>query len=184
MKNFPKLETQRLILDKLKLEDAALITSYMSEKEMSEHTLTIPNPYLEKHAIGWIENSYMKFEKGTAFVFGIRIKETNTLVGAIDFNIDQHNQRAVFGYWIAKDFWNKGYMTEALKAVISFGFNDLKLNKIFANHLVENIASGLVMQKAGMKLEGEFKEHHKVDGVFRDMRQYGIIRSEFEKIIV
>lgn len=182
MNNFPKIETERLVLNKLKLEYVPLITSYMSHKEMSEHTLTIPNPYHEKHATEWIERSFEKYKKGYGFVFGIFLKDNKTLIGAIDLNIDQKNQRAVFGYWIATNFWNNGYMTEALKAIISFGFNNLQLNKIYANHLVENVASGFVMQKAGMILEGEFKEHHKVNGVFRDMRQYRILKSEFEGI--
>ena len=63
------------------------------------------------------------------------------------------------GYWIAEKFWNQGLATEAVKALLKYGLNNLQLNKILATHLAENLSSGKVMIKNKMIKEGELKEH-------------------------
>ena len=64
---------------------------------------------------------------------------------------DKANQKAEIGYWLGKEFWNKGYVTEAMAEVLAFGFKVLNLNKMFANFFPHNPASGRVMEKSGMR---------------------------------
>ena len=85
-------------------------------------------------------------------------------------------KNANFGYWIASPFWNKGYMTECLKAVNNFGFKELNISKIHAQHMIDNKASGKVMQKAGMIQEGT-RELIVKDGSKRVLVQYGAIKN-------
>jgi len=156
MNNFPKIETERLFLDKLKLEDVPLITKYASNRKISKYYLNIPYPITEADTLRWISHSYESFEKDGNFIFGIYLKSTQEFIGSISLVIVAIHKKAILGYWVAVSFWNKGYATEATRAIIDFGFKNLRLNKICATHSIKNDASGKVMQKAGMIKEGTF----------------------------
>jgi len=82
------------------------------------------------------------------------------------------------GYWIAIPYWNNGYVTEAAKAIIEFGFKELNFNKIFATYFPHNPASGKVMEKIGMKKEALLKQHLKKDGRYYDIPLYAIFRTD------
>ncbi|RNL90322.1 N-acetyltransferase [Sinomicrobium pectinilyticum] len=180
-KVFPRLETERLILGKIKEADISVIVKYAGNKKIAENTLNIPHPYTKEDAKFWVRNSNKGFENGTQFTFGIRIKPTNEFIGGIGLKIEPKFDRAEMGYWIAEKFWNNGFATEAVKAVLAYGFNGLKLNKILATHLVENSASGKVMIKNRMIKEGELKEHTKKNGVYQSLIQFRLTRTEFNQ---
>ena len=82
------------------------------------------------------------------------------------------------GYWIGVPYWNKGYCSEAAKALIGYGFDELGLNRVFAEHMVRNPASGRVMEKAGMTYEGTLRQHVKKWDRYEDLKVYGILRTE------
>lgn len=84
------------------------------------------------------------------------------------------------GYWIGKPFWGKGYITEALKAVLAFGFDKLQLNRIEAHHLDFNEASGAVLMKVGMRHEGILRKHVKKNGEFYDIVLFGLISQDYK----
>ncbi len=71
--------------------------------------------------------------------------ETDELIGAIGLTLSKKYDHAEMGYWIGVPFWGKGYCTEAAKIVLQYGFEELKLNRIFAHHMTNNPASGKVM---------------------------------------
>ena len=77
-------------------------------------------------------------------------------------------------------YWNRGYATEAARAMLTFGFEVLELNRIFAEYYARNPASGRVMQKIGMTHEGMLRQHMFKDDRFEDSVVYGILRSEWE----
>lgn len=180
MKVFPKLKTERLVLKKLRKKDIPLIVKYAGDKEVSKFTLNMPFPYLEKDAIWWINFAETCFEEKSRYVFGIFLKNTDEFIGGISIEGQNVHQLADLGYWITKKYWNKGFMTEALNKIIEFGFKDLKLNKIYAQHLLENISSGIVMQKVGMVKEAEMLDHNFSKGNFRSVAQYRILKREYD----
>jgi len=77
-------------------------------------------------------------------------------MGSITLSIDARHKKAILGYCVAVPFWNKGYATEATRAIIDFSFKNTKLNKIDATYSIQNVASGKVLQKAGNIKEGTF----------------------------
>ena len=177
MKQFPILETERLILSQLKDEDIPCVVSYLQDKIFSDLTTNIPYPYGKENAEFWIKISKEAFENNQGYTFAIRNKDEK-IMGAIGIH-DEGFDKAEMGYWLAKPFWNTGYVTEAAKAVIHFCFTELKYNKIFAIHLPQNSASGVVMQKAGMQKEAVLKQHIKKDGIYLDVSLYSIFRNGF-----
>ena len=118
-------------------------------------------------------------EKGELVNFAVVLRANNQLVGAMGLVINEKHECAELGYWIGKPYWNKGYCTEAARAVLEYGFNQLNLNRIFAHHVKRNPASGRVMQKIGMTHEGSLKQHVKKWGAFEDLEAYAILRSEY-----
>ncbi len=88
-------------------------------------------------------------------------------------------ERASLGYWTGPEYWNKGYCTEAGRAVMEFGFEELGMERIFCTHLAHNPASGRVMQKLGMQKEGVLRRHERKWGKFHDLIYYGILKHEY-----
>lgn len=114
-------------------------------------------------------------------LFAIRLP-AGDLIGAISLGINLPNQMAELGYWIGMPFWNKGFCTDAARRVLQFGFDELGLNKIYARHLGGNTGSARVMQKIGMTKEGMLRQHVMKYGVLNDIVEYGILKSEYEKL--
>ena len=100
-------------------------------------------------------------------------------IGAIGLTISPRNQRAEMGYWLGVPYWNKGYATEAARAVLRFGFQELGLNRIYASYFPRNPASGRVMEKAGMRYEGTLRQHFVRWSEPEDLVYYSILKSEW-----
>lgn len=169
------LETKRLMLRPIELSDVERINFLVNDKEITSTTLRIPYPSSIDDTKNWIEDHRKNCEKGDQFVFGIILKDTNEIIGVISLDINRQHENAELGYWIGKRYWRNGYCTEATEAIIKFGFQELKLHRIFGVSMKENVASGRVMQKIGMKYEGSLKHHIKKDGDFKDIEVYGMI---------
>lgn len=186
MKDFPKLDSDRLILNQTKPSDIPEIVVYAGNLKIVENTRTMPHPYYEEDAIAWINMANLGFKAKNNFIFAIRLKKTQALIGGIGLTLDIENNRAELGYWLAEKFWNKGFTTEAVQAILKFGFEQLKLNKIVAVYLTTNQASGKVMIKNGMIKEGEFKDHDVKRGssiAYNDyvsLMQYRMLKGEYE----
>ena len=103
------------------------------------------------------------------------------IVGTIGLHdIGDKQDRCELGYCIGSRWWNKGIVTEAAAEVIRFAFEELNANKVCALYDTENVGSGRVMQKNGMKQEGLLREHSlRKDGTRGDLAYYAILRSEW-----
>lgn len=176
MNEFPEIETERLILSQLKEEDLPLVVEYLQSKIFSDLTSNIPSPYTEEDAQFWLNNSQQAFENKSGYTFAIRNKD-HKIMGAIGLH-DRGDDKAELGYWLGASFWNKGYITEAAKAILDFGFNELNLNKIYATHFLHNPASGKVLEKIGMEKEALLKQHLKKNGEYFDIPLYSVFRNK------
>ena len=92
------------------------------------------------------------------------------------------HKRAEIAFNIGRKYWGKGYATETAQAIIQFGFEYWRLNRIEGTCMVENRASARVMEKVGMTLEGVLRKYVYVRGQFRDMKLYSILRSKSQQI--
>ena len=175
---FPVLTTLRLLLNRPTEDDLDDLLYLMnSNKDISENTLSIPYPYTKENADFWFTMIEEGLHHENAFIFAIREKEKEKLMGAIGIHLDISNRKAEVGYWIGQDFRNKGYVSEALEKIIYFGFEELGLNKIYASHYSHNPASGKVLQNCGMHYEGVQKQHVFKNGQFLDLVNYGLLRE-------
>ncbi len=158
--------------------DAPHVLRLAGAREIADTTLTIPHPYLAGMAEQWIATHGDAWEQQDRGTFAITT-ETDGLIGAIGLHFRPAHRRAELGYWIGRPFWNRGFATEAARAVIRFGFETLELNRIHASHLTRNPASGRVLVKAGMQLEGILRQHVMKWDRPEDLAQYAILREWF-----
>lgn len=89
------------------------------------------------------------------------------------------HEHARLSYWLGVAYWNQGYCTEAVQAMLEYGFTRLSLHRIYAPHFHNNPASGRVLRKAGMRYEDRMREHYIRFGQFVGVETYGMLRKEF-----
>lgn len=189
--NLNLLWTDRLILRKPAPSDVEQIERLLNDKEIASNTRSIDYPYPKGGAIKWIESQNKLRACGDAYVFSICEKAAQQnnenenglanqlkMIGAIGFEINKTDENAELGYWIGREYWNRGYCTEACRRVIEFGFETLGLQKICSHHLKRNPASGRVLEKVGMTFEGLRRKHVRKWGVFEDVAFYGILAGD------
>jgi len=177
---FPVIETERLILRKIGVEDAEDIFEYAKVPEVSEFLPWYPHKAIEdsKNFIIYAEE---KFKTDDSLIFGIEIREEKKIIGCIEVRgWRSENNCADVGYVLSKDYWNKGILTEVLKSLIKFCFEELNLNRVEAHCEEENIGSWRVMEKCGMKQEGTLREKVYMKERYRSMKMYSILKSEYQ----
>jgi ribosomal-protein-alanine N-acetyltransferase len=177
--NFPELVTDTLRLRKIRISDVPSLLKHCHNKKISEQIINIPYPYREEDAVFRINFVWQGFKNKERYVFAITYKSNDELLGEIGLHLDNSNNSAQFGYWIAEPFWGKGIASEATAAILKFGFMDLNLNKIYATHYPENMASGKVMLKNKMIKEAELKAQYKIEGSYKDVIQYRLTKAEY-----
>ena len=174
----PSIETERLRLRPFAPADADEAARLAGERDIAATTANIPHPYVIADAESWIGGQQAEWDEDRGVTFAITLREDGALIGAIGLRAERAHQRAELGYWIGVPWWGHGYATEAARAVVAFGFDELGLNRVFARHMTSNPASGRVMEKIGMRFEGEFRQHEQKWGEFHDHRFYGVVRSD------
>jgi len=176
--NFPILETRRLLLRKLNLNDVDDIFEYGSDPEITKYLLWNTHESIED-SLDFVNSVIKQYESGQVAPWGIIHKSERKLIGTCGFgNWRPRHFKAEIGYALSRKYWNRGIMTEAVKEVIAFGFNVMNLNRIQAMCHIENLASVRVMEKVGMKYEGTLREYLFSKGVYRDQKMYSIIKRE------
>ena len=178
--SIPTLRTQRLVLRPFSPSDAPAVQRLAGDREVASTTLTIPHPYEDGMAEAWIEGRASDWAEKKALTLAVTT-EADGLVGAMGLHLELEHLRAELGYWIGVPFWNRGYATEAGEAVIRFGFDELGLNRIEAEHFTRNPASGRVLEKLGMTGEGIRRDHVLKDDELEDMVLYAILSSHQDR---
>lgn len=175
----PVLETGRLILRPMTLEDARDVFLYASDPEVTRHVMWEKHrsPEDSRRFLQQVVEGYARGE----LLWGVVLREEHRLIGSCGYDgswVREH-RRAEIGYVLSRDCWRKGYMTEAVLEMIRYGFENMGLNRVIARCFAENRASERVMQKAGMTFEGTQREHVFVKGAYRDLKLYSMLRREF-----
>ncbi len=181
-KSIPQLDSHRLKYRPLTLSDASRVQLLAGHPKIAETTATIPHPYLDGLAEQWISGHEKACSEGRGLDWGIELKSSSILIGNISCFIDSKNKKVEIGYWVGHQYWSQGYMTEALLTIRDFLFQKTSINKITCRHIECNPASGKVMLKAGLKLEGQLKQEFFRNEKFQDMIVYGLTRDDYQKI--
>ncbi|MBM7660335.1 ribosomal-protein-alanine N-acetyltransferase [Bacillus mesophilus] len=173
---FPILHSERLTLRPISEEDAEHIYEYFSDDEVTQFYGIDSFTSLEQ-AIQLVTQFQKGYEEKKAVRWGIALSDTNQLIGSIGFhNMNHHHKRVEIGYEITKLEWGKGFVTEALKAVISYAFDQTEIHRIGATVRGENIPSQQVLTKLGFAQEGVLRDYQFSRGVFYDLIMFSLVR--------
>lgn len=176
---FPGLKTQRLLLRKQELQDAASLQQLRSNDEVMKFMDS------DKHhdintSEAFIRRNLETYQNKNGFFWVITALASGSYMGDIILHrIDRTNARAEIGYTLLPDYWGHGYMKEAMRAVISFGFNDLRLHSIEANINPANETSRALLLKMGFVKEAYFRENYYYNGRFLDSEIYSLLEKDF-----
>jgi len=175
------LETKRLMLRRLNLNDAQqMYDNWASDSEITKY-LSWPAYDSIEQARAFLDYRTDSYLDPCTYDWGIVVKETKQLIGtisAVDFSGKVSSVE--IGYVIGRNWWHEGYMTEALKKIISFFFTNTDVNRIEACHDCDNPNSGRVMHKCGMSFEGILRSRGYNNNGICDEAVYSILRTEYE----
>ncbi len=178
MVTIPTLMSDRLILRPFTTDDAGRIHDLLNTPEISDTTLNVPYPYPDGAAKGWIGTHAQAAADGKGWTWAITRRSDDVLMGAIGIDVVVEHQRGALGYWLGVPFWSQGYMSEAARAVVTFGFDTLGLHRIEAACLTRNPASARVMEKAGLVYESTARDFILKHGIFEDLATYALLSGD------
>ena len=178
--DLPTLETERLVLRRMRLEDASDLFEYASDPEVSLYTTWYPHQSIDDSR-EFLTRILSLYENTQLADWGIVHKADAKFIGTCGFaDWSPYHSRAEIGYAMSRKYWGQGLMTEAARRVIDFGFENMQLNRVDARCMIENIGSARVMEKSGMTYEGILREHMYAKGRYDDLKIYSILRREWE----
>jgi [ribosomal protein S5]-alanine N-acetyltransferase len=170
------LDTPRLRLRLLALSDVDFVFRHFSDPQVTRYLLDEPPFSSRAEAVELIE-FYQQSHKSNRW--GIEHKADGVLAGTCGFhNWDQKRFRAEIGYDLSPGYWGQGLMVEALRSALSFGFQQMQLNRIEALIYVENPQSARVLEKLGFRREGLLRDYFYLNGQFYDHYVYSLLRRD------
>ncbi len=176
MRKTPVIQTNRLLLRKFTMKDKEAVLAYGSDKQTLKYLIWQGITDLDG-----AERAIMVYYTKPG-AYALELKGSSQCIGCIDIRIEPQHEKASFGYVLNRGYWNHGYMTEALTAILEFCFEELELNRVEATYYVGNEGSGKVMEKSGMKFEGLSIQEVKIKGIFHDVAHYGITRLQWNEM--
>lgn len=179
IKDFPVLITDRLVLREITESDIDDFFEIFGDYEILKFYGMRPYKSSED-ASGFMGRLINKFETKTGIRWAITIKGCNEMIGTIGYkNWDTRSNKGEVSYELKQKYWNMGYVTEALKKVVDFGFEN-GLNRIEAWDMEGNVASKRVLDKSGFTYEGTWREHTYWDGKMYNIEWFSILMKEWK----
>ncbi|MBK1813295.1 GNAT family N-acetyltransferase [Clostridium sp. YIM B02505] len=176
---FPDLESQRLIFRKVEASDVEDIFDIFSDPEVAKYDFFTPINTKEK-AFLIIDNYQSEFISKEEITWGIVRKEDKKLIGYLSLgNFDEEAKSCEIGYGLNREYWNKGYGTEAIKTLIKFAFEKVKVNRIEATVTFGNVASVKALIKSGFLQEGILRERTMIKGELVDDVILALLRRDY-----
>ena len=170
---FPVLETERLILRKISIDDAKDVFLLRTNEEAMK--------YINKPKLLSIDDAkeiIKKMNDPDRIQWGITLKTSDIIIGTIGYHrIEKEHYRAEIGYMLHPQYWNTGLMSEAIAKVINYGFNEMKLHSMEAIINPGNTISRKILQKFNFSKEAYFKENFFFEGKFYDSEVYSLVKK-------
>lgn len=177
--DLPELHTERLTLRRMKVGDSFDMFEYACREDVTEFLLWKPHPS-QAYTREYLQFVATHYEIGDFFDWAIIWREQEKMIGTCGFTrFDYNNNMGEIGYVINPLYRGIGVADEAVRCVMRFGFERLKLNRIEAKFMEGNLASRRVMEKTGMTFEGFHRKAMKIKGKYETVGICSILRDEF-----
>lgn len=177
-----KIETERLILRNFTMDDAtSMYETYCTKEIVTRYLTWYPHKSLQQ-TVNYLKNVIIpNIDKPNLIDFAITLQNDDQVIGNIS-TVSTIGEEVEVGYVLDNAYWNQGYMSEALEAMIDFLFTNTKVERITACHRLENLVSGRVMRKCDMRYTGIIHRKCKMDASDTDTvrcREYEMTREEW-----
>jgi [ribosomal protein S5]-alanine N-acetyltransferase len=174
----PTLETARLTIRPYLEADIPELVRLAGARGVAATTLRIAHPYTEQNAREFL----VMTQDPERIWLATTLRADGQQIGGIGLRLDLEHQHAELGYWLGVPYWGQGYATEGSREMLRYGFETLKLHRIFASHFGHNPVSGRVLRKLGMRYEGCQRGHLRKWGEFIDLELYGLLREDWSAL--
>lgn len=173
---------RKINLRRIRPNDLDNMCRLTNDKKVSYYLPMMPFPYGEADGRKYINSAIRNFRNRTGYSFAIASKEDDPLMGVISLsNINRADQNGEIGYWVARKYWNRGILTDALPLILDFSFRQMKLHRVYAIIHERNEASVRLMERAGFVREATWREGSFLGRRWSDVYAYGILKREFLK---
>jgi ribosomal-protein-alanine N-acetyltransferase len=165
------------------LKDADALFRLVRDRDIARNTY-IPSPYRHSDMTGFLERATEDMGAGKQLLLTVRSLLSDEPMGLVGLHFRYPQPfRAELGYWLGRRFWNQGIMTQAVKTVIAFAFETLKLHRLDVSHFEPNDASRRVIEKCWFRREGIEREAVRKQRRWLHIVKYGLLKQEYEQIV-
>jgi RimJ/RimL family protein N-acetyltransferase len=180
-KTLPVITTERVVLRWISEDDIDGLYDIFSDPQVMRYWSSPPIENREAAAEMQREIAASN-EANTMLKWGLALRESNSVIGTTTlFNLNLDNGRAEIGYAMNRAHWGKGYMNEALKALVSHAFEVMNLRRLEADVDPRNAGSIRTLERLGFQREGFLRERWHVNGEIQDALFYGLLRHEWKR---
>lgn len=180
---FPILETERLILRRIVSTDTDAWLRILLNEDVRRYLVDIEDHFSFDDAsnfVGWADAVYAQ---KTGIRWAITLKPDDVLIGTCGFHVYRAGNRSLeIGYELSRDYWRKGIMREAMRAVLDFCFDQLQVHRVEADVTVGNVASAGLLKSLGFTQEGTWRDKVYVRGQFFSLWQFGLLEDEYRSV--
>ncbi|MED5612041.1 MULTISPECIES: GNAT family N-acetyltransferase [unclassified Pseudomonas] len=178
--NFPReLQSQRLILRPMHLDDADALFSMMSDPQVMRYWNTPPwtSP---QQAVDSLQRDLAGYADGSCLTLALTRRENAAFLGTCTLHtFSGDSRRAELGYCLARHAQGQGYMNEALRTLLDHAFGDMRLNRLEADIDPRNQASAATLERLGFQREGLLRQRWIVAGEVSDSALYGLLTKDW-----
>ena len=173
--SFPHLETERLKLRKVTVEDIPMVFEFNSDPEAVKYVPREPYTHLDE-ALEKVAGFNRGYEEGTAICWAYTRKDSGVTIGyGCLFHVDAEGSKAEIGYGILRPFWGQGFVSEAVAEMTRFAQQDMQLHRVYGLVDPDNIPSAKILLKLGYSKEGCLRHNDFARGNYFDMDVFGLI---------
>ncbi len=166
-----------MLLRPITVDDAEEVFAYASDPIVSQYMIFSTHQTIED-SLAWLRNVPGEFARKERMNFGIVRKSDKKFLGASSFHhISQQHHNLEIGYVLNRAFWGQGYMTEAVREMIRFAFEEMRMHRVAARCQIANGASAKVMERCGMSREATFCEDEVIHGEYVSNHLYAIVNE-------
>jgi RimJ/RimL family protein N-acetyltransferase len=178
-----ELRGRGVVLRPLRKSDGDGLFRHIRDPKIARWLLNLPQPYRRKDMDEFLKRALKATRSGQRHPFTIRWADSDEPIGLVELMRHPAGMPgAEIGYWLARPFWGKGIMTQAVKLLIAYGFDTLKLHRLSVGHLEPNDVSRRVIEKCWFRREGMSREALFRRGKWVNIVNYGLLEPEYRRI--
>ncbi|MFV0393799.1 MAG: GNAT family N-acetyltransferase [Coprobacillaceae bacterium] len=176
------IQTERLVLRCFKYEDNTSMRKYWISNPNIQKMYSEPIYETETEVKELLDNYISSYQKSNYYRWAITLLGSDDCIGQIAYFLtDDKNHFGEIEYCISEEFQNRGYITEAVKTILEYGFENINLHKVQICHKSNNMPSKRVIEKNGFTYEGTLRDYFYIDGEYIGRLYYSILKSEWQK---